>query len=701
MILKRITVANFRRFKYANIDFAPGLNVIKGPNESGKSTLIQAILAALYWKPVSARKEMLSCASWNSQDGFQLELEGLSDTGEAWTLKKDFQAKSVSLEGPLGTVKDIKRIEDWVGLQTGLPTERSFRSTAGIRQDEIAMLSEGVEDLKRNLQAVITGGAEGVSSIDVISSMAKARGELLKGTTRDARNPGPLASLTRKLQEVENERKRIEEKLESVLQAERKAEELERELEATEEEISALVKIEENFTENVRLKEEIKELMERYGQLAEISQLWAEREAALREKEERYGRLEQVISDKGEWLSGMEMRIAGLREGVRRLEGELTGTPVKPSKSEKVHTIIIVGGLGLLLLFMILGVFLKTYFVFAAIAVILFMLLYATQTSLSRPQEKATYTIPLAKRLEEMRGDLARLTRQVEEAVAPAGCSGIKDFNESKLLYLELVGKIRDIESKIEALSRGKSKEEVESEMRSLATEIDVRERRYRDLDKNLDSLLEFEKAQLKEEKMRKKREDLKSEILRLELIVKEREPYEEYLVSLEEEESHLLEQLAILRRRSDAFALAIEWLRQAQEKVMVGIKDQAEKMAGKMLSDITGGRYNQVHISPDNFEPEVFSREKGEFTQIGELSRGTIDQVYLSIRLALMKIICGKSKPPLILDDPFFTFDSQRLSKSLQLLKQISREYQVLLFTCSDSYDQYADHIIRLVPAS
>ncbi len=699
MIIERLSIANFRRFKFAEMEFAPGLNVIKGPNESGKSTIIQAILAALYWRPSSSRRDILSFTSWDSQLAFRFELEILSEKGEKWTLIKDFQKKSASLNGPAGVVTDPQHIDDWVVLQTGLPTERSYRSTAGVKQDEVAKISEGKEDLRKNLQAVVTGGAEGVSSLDVISSMTKARGELLKGTARNSRTPGPLASVTRRLQEAEGERKRIKEKLESIIQAERKYMEIEDELKAVEEEISALVKIQENFIANTSLKEEIKELKERYAQLAEIAQLWEEKERALREKEERFGRLEKVIDKKGAWLDDMGSRISGLKEGARRLEEELTRTMAKPVKSEKVYTVIIVGGLILLLLFMILGVFLKTYFVFAAIGVILFMLFFATQTSMGKTQDKAAYTASLSKQLDVIRKDLNYLTHQIKETVAEAGCSNLDDYNESKLLYLELVGKLRDTESKIEALSRGRSRKELEKEMDSLAMEINFREERYRDLGETLDNLVEFEKARQREEKLIEKREELIREKLRLEIILKEQEPYQEYLISLEEEESNLREQLVILRRRSEAFARATDWIKLAQERVMTGIKERVEEITGEIVSDITGGRYSQVYISPEDFEPEVFSEEKGGLSEVWELSRGTVDQVYLSIRLALIQIICGGRKPPLILDDPFFTFDAQRLSRSLQLLKKISREYQVLLFTCTDNYDQYADHLIRLVP--
>ena len=55
--------------------------------------------------------------------------------------------------------------------------------------------------------------------------------------------------------------------------------------------------------------------------------------------------------------------------------------------------------------------------------------------------------------------------------------------------------------------------------------------------------------------------------------------------------------------------------------------------------------------------------------------------------------------RPPLILDDPFVTFDSARAERALRLVKQLSQEhgFQVLLLTCSDRFDRLADELVVL----
>ena len=57
MRLRRLEVENFRGVRSATIDFGPGVNVLHGPNELGKSTLVEAVRAALLTKPSSTQAD--------------------------------------------------------------------------------------------------------------------------------------------------------------------------------------------------------------------------------------------------------------------------------------------------------------------------------------------------------------------------------------------------------------------------------------------------------------------------------------------------------------------------------------------------------------------------------------------------------------------------------------------------------------------
>ena len=65
-------------------------------------------------------------------------------------------------------------------------------------------------------------------------------------------------------------------------------------------------------------------------------------------------------------------------------------------------------------------------------------------------------------------------------------------------------------------------------------------------------------------------------------------------------------------------------------------------------------------------------------------LSSGTIDQAYLSLRIAISKLIC-KNQVPLILDDTLVRYDLKRMENALEFFKNNEEISQTIIFTCHD----------------
>ena len=64
------------------------------------------------------------------------------------------------------------------------------------------------------------------------------------------------------------------------------------------------------------------------------------------------------------------------------------------------------------------------------------------------------------------------------------------------------------------------------------------------------------------------------------------------------------------------------------------------------------------------------------------QLSGGTADQLYLAVRLAIAQLLLWEDAP-LVLDDALVFFDHQREKKALELLEELGKTRQILLFTC------------------
>jgi len=104
-----------------------------------------------------------------------------------------------------------------------------------------------------------------------------------------------------------------------------------------------------------------------------------------------------------------------------------------------------------------------------------------------------------------------------------------------------------------------------------------------------------------------------------------------------------------------------------------------------RYFKEITDDLYEEVIINMDPIEVKV-RRKDGQIFDLTQLSGGTYDQLYLSIRLALGEKVLKDHTGFFILDDPFIKSDSERLSNQLNLLKKVkSLGWQILYFTCKD----------------
>jgi uncharacterized protein YhaN len=113
-------------------------------------------------------------------------------------------------------------------------------------------------------------------------------------------------------------------------------------------------------------------------------------------------------------------------------------------------------------------------------------------------------------------------------------------------------------------------------------------------------------------------------------------------------------------------------------------------RRASEFLARMTGGRWTRV-ISPLE-EGVVVQSGTGERVRPEKLSRGTAEQLYLAMRLALVEEysehVCSL---PVIFDDIFVNFDPERTRRSFEAVRDLSASHQVLLFTCHP-------HLVRMV---
>ncbi len=105
-----------------------------------------------------------------------------------------------------------------------------------------------------------------------------------------------------------------------------------------------------------------------------------------------------------------------------------------------------------------------------------------------------------------------------------------------------------------------------------------------------------------------------------------------------------------------------------------------------KIIEQISNGKYKKVSI--DEEKGLVVELQNGEYVPANILSIGTIDELYLSLRLSMINEI-SKEKMPIILDETFAYFDNDRLKNVLLFLENNLKDHQVILFTCTNREKQ------------
>ena len=98
-----------------------------------------------------------------------------------------------------------------------------------------------------------------------------------------------------------------------------------------------------------------------------------------------------------------------------------------------------------------------------------------------------------------------------------------------------------------------------------------------------------------------------------------------------------------------------------------------------KNISKITNGKYNKVMVQDDT--GIIVELENGNYVEGNRLSVGTIDQLYLSLRLSMTEDL-STEKMPIILDEAFAYYDTQRLENILTYLANTYQDRQIILFT-------------------
>lgn len=133
---------------------------------------------------------------------------------------------------------------------------------------------------------------------------------------------------------------------------------------------------------------------------------------------------------------------------------------------------------------------------------------------------------------------------------------------------------------------------------------------------------------------------------------------------------------------RYTAVQAAAEAVREEHAAISARVSPLIARKTQEYMQFMTDGAYTEVQL--DTALNARCAGEDGLLLDGLRLSAGTRDQLYLALRLAACEVLQDGGEPvPLILDDPFVTFDDQRTARAMALLRQLAAGRQVIVLTC------------------
>lgn len=142
----------------------------------------------------------------------------------------------------------------------------------------------------------------------------------------------------------------------------------------------------------------------------------------------------------------------------------------------------------------------------------------------------------------------------------------------------------------------------------------------------------------------------------------------------------HALEENERVREEITAIDLALDTMTELSASIRDSFGLYLNKTASDLIDGITGGIYNSMSVD-ENLN--VFMNTRTKLVPVDQVSSGTMDQVYLALRLAAARLIQNEGEElPLIFDDSFVLYDDERLRTALKWLTN-AYDGQVIIFTC------------------
>lgn len=681
MKIKNIKVNAYGNIENKDINLEEGINIIHGANESGKSTLLNYIISIFYGisknKDGKALSDYEKYKPWNSNE-FSGRISYKLENGEEYEIFRDFNKKNPKIyNDKLEDISDRFETEKKDGSkffieQMGID-KQMYLSTVVSTQEEVRLDEKNQNMLIQKIANLAGTGEDNVSyKKALIKLQEKIRDEI--GTNKTSQKPiniieKEIVEINNKIVETEKYRNRkyeIDAEKEQILS---ELKELEQQKQILQE-LQNSMKSEEETKNRLEIREK-----NRKDNIAKINELTNQKNTINAESE----RVQSAKNHLQDIIKGHKENIEKLNSEIEKIANEKEETQEKEKPSISFIVITVVLAIALICSIILI----KNYIVsgILGVALIANIVFYV----INKNKQKVNKAKLREKINQEKQYKREKLENQKQQIIANVNTTE-KELEKQEEEEKQVNSELSMLKGQIILLQKNNEKitEEIEQDNKAIKEESNKNKQqiieKYKD--KNINDLLYINDYQNYISKIEETINNNRIRIKGLEIEYNTIVPQLDEMVVLEEKREADKEKLAELREKESIINIAIENLMDAYEEMKTTITPKFTKNLSESIQKISSNKYNKVTINDEN--GMIIENNRGEYVEAVKLSTGTIDQLYLALRLSMIDEL-SKENLPIILDESFAYSDNNRLKNMLQYLTSDLNNHQTIIFTCTD----------------
>ena len=636
MKINKIKINSYGKLKNKQIDLKDGINIIYGKNEAGKSTILRFIVNSFYGISKNKKGKEYSdyerYLPWNNEE-FSGNIEYELDNKAEYEIHRDFKKKNPQIYNEMkeniSSEFNINKTRgnEFFYEQTKVD-EDLFLSTVVVGQQELKLEKQQQSILVQKIANLIGTGEDNVSFKRAIDRVNRRQLDEV-GTSKSREKP--INIISRKIEKLELEKKALT-----------KYEDFRYD-------------IEENRND---LKNEILKLENKNSFLKEIKQIF-EKEKIEKEKIKLQ---ENIKNENYEKINSIKLKIDKIKNNNKETLENDSDTSKKDKKISRQRNKL---NKKMIFMFIFIIIFNILQFIFIDNKLFNYVILASIpMTVVYFIYQKYKINKKIKKEEQENKDKLDLLNSINLE---------INNLNQEMKI---LENNNLDIENKLNNLKSNLNLK-INLEKEKLRNKYSGRLESYQ-----VDNFSSLEELNREIDNIQDKINNKNIELHKLELDQNNIEPMLDNLSKIEEELGNNKNKMLTLNEMNKSFELAKEILTNAYERMKNTVTPKFTTELSRNISNITNGKYNNIRFNDE--EGLIVELSNGEFIPANKLSVGTIDQLYLSLRLSMIEDLSNENMP-IILDEAFAYFDEERLENILKYMDDKFKRHQIILLTCTN----------------